>query len=181
LPRFELQKIVMSDCEFLETERMPMTAGQRTLTLLSVGLLFLNASGKASLEKIENAHHAQTAQDLQVAKVQTLKLKGRKIASWYGRNFKGRKTASGEAFDGYKLTAAHRTLPFGSLVKLTAVRTGRSVVVRINDRGPSIKGRDFHLSEMAATELGIHGKGFETVEATVFESRFAAIRSTRKR
>jgi len=53
--------------------------------------------------------------------------------------------------------------------------------VRINDRGPSIKGRDFDLSEMAATELGIHGKGFETVEATLFESRFAAIRSTRKR
>lgn len=87
------------------------------------------------------------------------------IASWYGLKFQGRRTSSGDRFDRKKLTAAHRTLPLGSLVRLTAPLTGRSVVVRINDRGPWIKGRDFDLSEAAATKLGIHEKGIAAVEA----------------
>ena len=86
------------------------------------------------------------------------------IASWYGDQFQGRLTASGELFDLNQLTAAHKTLPLGTRVKLTAPSTGRSVVVRINDRGPWLKGRDFDLSEAAATSLGIHDKGIAAVE-----------------
>jgi len=93
--------------------------------------------------------------------------KPRMIVSWYGEQFQGRQTASGETFDPAQLTAANRTLPFGSLIRLTAPTTGRSVVVRVNDRGPWQKGRDFDLSEAAATELGIHDKGIAIVEASL--------------
>jgi rare lipoprotein A (peptidoglycan hydrolase) len=97
----------------------------------------------------------------------TVKAKAAKLlmtASWYGDQFQGRLTASGELFDLNKLTAANKTLPLGTRVKLTAPSTGRSVVVRINDRGPWLKGRDLDLSEAAAIELGIHDKGVATVE-----------------
>jgi rare lipoprotein A len=89
------------------------------------------------------------------------------IASWYGKKFQGRLTANGEYFDKNKLTAANKILPLGSVVKLTVPSTGRSVIVRINDRGPWIKGRDFDLSEAAATELGIHKQGIAGLEVAV--------------
>jgi rare lipoprotein A len=89
------------------------------------------------------------------------------VASWYGKKFQGRLTANGEHFDKEKLTAAHRTLPLGTVVRLTVPSTGRSVVVRINDRGPWLKGRDFDLSEAAANVLGIHRKGIAALQATV--------------
>ena len=91
------------------------------------------------------------------------------VASWYGQKFQGRKTSSGERFDLNKLTAAHKTLPLGSLVKLTAPLTGRSVIVRINDRGPWLKGRDLDLSEAAAIKLGIHEKGIAPVEMALLK------------
>lgn len=97
------------------------------------------------------------------------KAKMRMVASWYGEQFQGRKTSSGELFDLNQLTAAHRTLPLGSFVRLTALTTGRSVVVRINDRGPWLKGRDFDLSEAAAIALGIHEKGVAPVEMAVLK------------
>ena len=95
-------------------------------------------------------------------------MKSLMTASWYGKKFQGKLTSSGERFDRNKLTAANKTLPLGSLVRLTAPSTGRSVVVRINDRGPWLKGRDFDLSEAAAAKLGIHQKGVAAVVATLF-------------
>jgi len=89
---------------------------------------------------------------------------GSGIASWYGREFAGRRTASGERFDPGELTAAHRTLPFGSMVRVTHVGSGRSVVVRINDRGPFTKGRVIDVSEAAAHTLGLVGPGHGEVE-----------------
>ena len=86
------------------------------------------------------------------------------VASWYGQKFQGRKTSSGDIFDLNKLTAAHKTLPLGSRVKLTVPKTGRSVIVLVNDRGPWLKGRDFDLSEAAAIQLGIHDQGLAQVE-----------------
>src|SRR5205085_8708247 len=71
-------------------------------------------------------------------------------ASWYGPGFHGKKTANGERFNTHALTAAHRSLPFGSRVRVTNARTGRSVVVRINDRGPFAGGRVIDLSKAAA-------------------------------
>jgi rare lipoprotein A len=89
------------------------------------------------------------------------------IASWYGQKFQGRLTSSGEIFDLHKLTAASKTLPIGTLVILTSPGTGRTVVVRINDRGPWLKGRDLDLSEAAAIKLGIHEKGVAALEASL--------------
>jgi rare lipoprotein A len=89
------------------------------------------------------------------------------VASWYGKKFQGRLTANGEHFDKSKLTAAHKTLPLGSVVRLTVPSTGRSVIVRINDRGPWLKGRDFDVSEAAASALGIHEDGIAALQATV--------------
>jgi peptidoglycan lytic transglycosylase len=75
-------------------------------------------------------------------------------ASWYGEPHHGRPTASGEVYDMYKLTAAHRTLPLGTRVLVTNLNNGRAVEVRINDRGPSVDGRIIDLSYAAARELG---------------------------
>jgi rare lipoprotein A len=79
------------------------------------------------------------------------------MASWYGPGFHGRRTANGERFNTNALTAAHKTLPFGSQVRVTNERTGRSVVVRINDRGPYAHGRVIDLSKAAAQAVGISG------------------------
>jgi len=76
-------------------------------------------------------------------------------ASWYGPGFQGRKTASGERFDMNALTAAHRTLPFGTRVKVRNTLNGREVVVRINDRGPASPNRIIDLSKAAATALDL--------------------------
>ena len=79
------------------------------------------------------------------------------LASWYGRKFHGRATSSGEPYDMYAMTAAHRTLPIPSYARVTSVANGRSVVVRINDRGPFRRGRIIDLSHGAARALGIAG------------------------
>lgn len=86
------------------------------------------------------------------------------LASWYGEQFHGRKTASGERFDSTDFTAAHRSLPFGSRVCVRSSVTGKSVVVRINDRGPFAPGRVIDLSKAAAQELGMLGLGIKPVE-----------------
>jgi rare lipoprotein A len=80
-------------------------------------------------------------------------------ASWYGPGFHGRRTASGERFNAGDLTAAHRTLPFGSRVRVVNKKTGRSVVVRINDRGPYAHGRIIDLSRASAQAIGLDGVG----------------------
>ncbi|HED03761.1 MAG TPA: septal ring lytic transglycosylase RlpA family protein [Candidatus Fraserbacteria bacterium] len=81
------------------------------------------------------------------------------IASWYGPKFQGRRTSSGERFDMNQMTAAHKSLPFGTIVRVVDLKTQRSVVVRINDRGPFIPGRIIDLSYAAAKKLGIIGPG----------------------
>ena len=88
-------------------------------------------------------------------------------ASWYGRDFHGGPTASGERYNMYSFTAAHRTLPFGTLVKVTNLRNGRDVVVRINNRGPYIKGRIIDLSKGAAAQIGMVGSGLARVRMEI--------------
>jgi len=85
------------------------------------------------------------------------------IASWYGPGFDGNYTASGEIYDMNGISAAHKTLPFGTVVRVVDLETGRSVVVRINDRGPFVEGRIIDLSRGAAEELGIIDKGITRV------------------
>ena len=91
----------------------------------------------------------------------------RGIASFYGAYFAGRKTAAGEIFNPSKMTAAHKTLPFGTRVRVTNMRNGRSVVVRINDRGPFIRGRVIDLSRGAAGVIGMIGRGIAPVRVEV--------------
>lgn len=95
---------------------------------------------------------------------------GSGVASWYGRQFAGRRTASGETFDPTDLTAAHRTLPFGSRVRVTHEGSGRSVIVRINDRGPYGHGRIIDVSEGAAKELGLVRAGSGRVKLELLRS-----------
>ena len=90
-------------------------------------------------------------------------------ASWYGKAHQGERTASGERFDMHALTAAHRTLPFGTIVRVTNLRSGKSVNVRINDRGPFRSGRIIDLSYEAARKLGFVSRGTARVEIRVVD------------
>lgn len=91
------------------------------------------------------------------------------VASWYGPNFDGKLTANGEVYDMYGLTAAHRTLPFNSIVKVINLDNGKSVSVRINDRGPYAKNRIIDLSKKAANKIDMLGPGTAPVELILLE------------
>jgi rare lipoprotein A len=101
-------------------------------------------------------------------------------ASWYGKPHEGRKTASGERFSRSQLTAAHRSLPLGTKVQVTNLRTGQHVVVRINDRGPHGGGkrRIIDLSEAAAKRIGVAPEGVELVRVVVVENASGLSRAT---
>lgn len=102
----------------------------------------------------------------------------RGIASWYGPRFHGRRTANGERYDMNELTAAHPSLPFGTKVGVRNTRTGREVVVRINDRGPFSKNRIIDLSYAAAREVGVVGPGTAAVELYLVPAAGAPLRYT---
>jgi peptidoglycan lytic transglycosylase len=87
-------------------------------------------------------------------------------ASWYGSDFQGRLTSNGEVYDMNRLSGAHPTLPLPSLVRVTNLENGRSIVVRINDRGPFVRDRIIDLSKAAAERLGFHSKGTARVRVT---------------
>jgi rare lipoprotein A len=87
-------------------------------------------------------------------------------ASWYGPGFNGRRTTSGEVFSEHSLTAASKTLPLGSRIRVTNLSTGSSVVVKVNDRGPFVKGRSLDLSEAAARRIGVAHEGVAKVKVT---------------
>ncbi len=89
------------------------------------------------------------------------------MASWYGPGFHGRRSASGERYNQNAMTAAHRSLPFGTMVRVTNIKNGRSVVVRINDRGPFIRGRVIDMSAAAARVLGMVHSGIAPVRIEV--------------
>ncbi len=89
------------------------------------------------------------------------------IASWYGPNFHGRYTSNGEVYNMYAFTAAHKTLPMNTIVKVTNLNNGRSVIVRINDRGPFVKGRIIDLSYAAGKKIGLDVTGTAPVKIEV--------------
>lgn len=93
------------------------------------------------------------------------------LASWYGPGFQGRRSASGEIFNQYALTAAHRTLPFGTRVRVTNLDNGRQVIVRINDRGPFNPSRMIDLSTEAAASIDMLDYGVVTVRVEVLSSQ----------
>lgn len=101
-------------------------------------------------------------------------------ASWYGKQFHGKETASGESYDMFRFTAAHPTLPLGSWVRVTNLRNHKSVIVRINDRGPVVPGRIMDLSYGAAQVIGLRGYGVAKVRLDVVQLPELAQNSTRQ-
>ena len=95
-------------------------------------------------------------------------------ASWYGRDFHGRRTSNGEIYDMYAMTAAHKTLPLGTRVSVRHLENGRRIDVRINDRGPFVRGRVIDLSYAAAKKLGIVGPGTAAVEVVALATPITA-------
>lgn len=95
---------------------------------------------------------------------------GTGVASYYGKRFHGRLTANGERFNMNAMTAAHKTLPFGTRVRVTNPRNGKSVTVRINDRGPFIRGRHIDLSRAAAQRIGMISSGHARVKMDIVGS-----------
>ncbi len=93
------------------------------------------------------------------------------VASYYGSAFHGRRTASGEVYNQYALTCAHRTLPFQTLLRITNPQSGKHVLVRVNDRGPFHRGRDIDLSYGAAKEIGLVAAGVMKVEVETIPDR----------
>ncbi len=113
------------------------------------------------------AHHTKKWRQRRASYGRRVRGMIRGIASFYGYSFSGKKTASGERFNPQAMTAAHRSLPFGTRVRVTNTRNGRSVVVRINDRGPFIRGRVIDLSYGAARTIGMIGRGLAPVRVEV--------------
>jgi rare lipoprotein A len=111
----------------------------RPLLLVAAALLMVSCAGTPRAEKTGYA--------------------GEAVASWYGPGFHGKLTASGEKYNMHAMTCAHKTLPFGTKLKLVSRENGESAVVVVNDRGPFVRGRDIDLSRAAAEKLGIIGPG----------------------
>lgn len=100
------------------------------------------------------------------------------LASYYHDFFTGKTTASGEKYDPNKLTAAHKSLPIGTMIKVTNLENDKSVIVRVNDRGPYVKGRILDLSRSAAAQLGLLQSGFAKVSYTIIESSIVQVKDT---
>jgi len=139
------------------------------------------ASGPSSLEAAKVTHPPVMATGGQKSRtINSSKSKGYQVgtASWYGEQFQGKPTASGEPYDMRDLTAAHPSLPLGTLVKVTNLRNGRAVVVRINDRGPVVDGRIIDLSYNAACALGFEERGLQRVRLDLQPTSRPRARST---
>jgi rare lipoprotein A len=102
----------------------------------------------------------------------------RGVASWYGKKFHGRQTSNGERYDMYRMTAAHKTLPLPTNVRVTNLRNGRSVIVRVNDRGPFVKNRLIDLSYAAARELDMITTGTAPVEIVALDTGYTGAITT---
>jgi rare lipoprotein A len=141
----------------------------RILSQIAAGVVFTTAlvAAPADITPDRQATSGQTGQTRPAIKTRKSQV-GK--ASWYGRLFQHKRTASGEPFDMYQLTAAHRTLPLGSWVKVTDLKNDRSVVVRINDRGPVPKKRIIDLSYSAAKMLGMSEIGIHPVRVELIET-----------
>lgn len=158
------------------TRRFPFTLG-----LASVLMLLQPQSGHgndadplaeeirepAESDKATGHDATELPEALSPEKKERPRQKQRGLSSWYGKRFHGKKTASGEPFDMHAMTAAHRTLPLQSYVRVTNLANDRIVVVRINDRGPSRQSRIIDLSYGAAKALGFSKKGLTRVEVEV--------------
>src|SRR6202051_5419272 len=127
------------------------------------------ASGPSSLEAATVTKPLITVSGHNTRKARAPKAYQVGTASWYGEQFQGKQTASGEPFDMRDFTAAHPSLKLGTFVKVTNLRNGKAVVVRINDRGPVVDGRIIDLSYHAARALGFKELGLQTVRLDIYQ------------
>jgi rare lipoprotein A (peptidoglycan hydrolase) len=138
-----------------------------------------DASGPSSLEaaKVIQPRVTATSGPTTSRKINNSKSKGYQVgtASWYGEQFQGKPTASGEPFDMRDFTAAHPSLPLGTFVKVTNLRNGKTVVVRINDRGPVVEGRIIDVSYNAARALGFRERGVQRVRLDLYQPTEVAL------
>ena len=144
-----------------------MTLSRTTLLtsgILFIGVYLLLACGLA-LPAAARAHRTHKAKAVVTASSYNVVLRGR--ASWYGREHQGMRTSSGERFNRFKYTCAHKTLPFGTRLRVTNAKTGKAVVVRVSDRGPFRHQRIIDLAEVAARPLGIISQGAADVVAQI--------------
>jgi rare lipoprotein A len=148
----------------------------RVLSQTAVVLFLVTALGAApGNNKTPDSNQGNPGQTQETPKpIATRKFQVGK-ASWYGRVFQHKQTASGEPYDMHNFTAAHRTLPLGSWVKVTNLKNDKSVMVRINDRGPILKSRILDLSYGAAMILGVGNEGIAKVRLDVIETPTVAI------
>jgi rare lipoprotein A len=144
----------------------PNSSRDRSADALRIANLLRRQLGNAAaLTAVEGKTPAQEA--AQVVAIGPVRFQLLGHASWYGPGFHGRLTANGERYNQYGMTAAHRTLPFGTRMRVTNLANGRSVVVRVNDRGPYIYGRELDLSKGAAQIIGLMGSGTGRVRMEV--------------
>ncbi|WP_338430417.1 septal ring lytic transglycosylase RlpA family protein [Synechococcus elongatus] len=159
--------ITSGDRDLLKVDPSVIVRGARTprqATLIAANRL-RQALGASALNALPDLVGGEIAAALQQVVSSTVGM-----ASWYGPGFHGRRTANGEVFNQYTLTAAHRTLPFGTLVRVTNLRSGSNVVVRINDRGPFHGNRLIDLSKGAAEVIGLRASGVGQVRIDVLDS-----------
>ena len=135
--------------------------------ILATVLIVVSLGAAQRPNKSESVNTSSKATSVAPAKTGRTKPYQIGTASWYGSYFQGRATASGEPYDMYDLTAAHPTLPLGSWVRVTNLRNGRTVVVRINDRGPVVPGRIIDLSYNTARVLHFESQGLQRVRLDV--------------
>ncbi len=165
-----------------ESQKYTIKAGEEVLLTLDELTILPDTTGKRAQDALQITNRlrrllgdAQPLTKLPVkgefAYTPTTQVKQSKrgVASWYGPGFHGRRTANGERYNQYGHTAAHRYLPFGTRVRVTNLRNGRSVVVRINDRGPHVRGRIIDLSKGAAAAIGMFSTGTAPVAIEVLQ------------
>ncbi len=146
---------------------MAVTIISISLVALTAGCNQLEVPHAGSEDEIRQATLLRVSYPVQNRRKRAPSLQTHTVkASWYGSELRGHKTASGERFDPNRLTAASKTLPMGSVVHVTNPENGRTVTVRINDRGPYVRGRSLDLSHRAARMIGITKRGVARVKVT---------------
>ena len=163
--------ITINDEELVEINRqtlLPDTTKDPALDALQVTNRLRRLLGNAPpLNAIAGLPQPQIVKQAKQLVAQAVKVGSHGMASWYGPGFDGRRSANGERYNQNGLTAAHRSLPFGTKVRVTNVQTGRSVIVRITDRGPHVRGRIIDLSAAAARVVGVMQSGVAPVQLEI--------------
>jgi len=151
----------------------PLGAKRKLTSLVALAAIALGLPGGNALADKQTS--SPGVADLATAIGRGIRTVQEGVVSWYGAQFHDRKTASGELFDSEAMTMAHPSLPFGTLVRVTNLRNGRSVVVRVNDRGPFVGTRIGDLSQAAASEIGMMRKGVARARIEVLDDEAASV------